>query len=326
MFPQFLLMRVNFHAEEIYAFFMKDIYIGRDNNYRRRKNTWIWPMSVVLAFMLLCLRVVAPYALQSWINKQSVNEKGYALRVGDIDLKILKGDVVISNVEFFNINSRLNLAEAFNVEIDFDIAGLIRKERFFSIKGEQLDIILSKEFFRETFRFDQIKASFDKVNIREMDANHIRTVLHLKNILIEMKGNNSFAFKSAILEGGDIALKGSRPANDPWVIEGRMTGVNPDVMHKISGDELPFRVSEVKMNALIKAEAQSGSVEGVFRPDIKTVSLPEAEKPSSRARRSLARVKNVPQEPIELEIPFTLNEKITLDFDPSLEKIRKRNL
>ena len=304
---------------------MRTIYISSRN--KNKNYTWIIAFLMILIIMVLCLRVVAPYAAEAWINEKEPNEKGFVVKVADVDLKLLKGEVFFNDVEVNHVFSRTKVAQAEKVRVDFNLLNYLFGDRTLNVFANHMDLILTKgileEFNHIKTRSDSIvKGRVDKINIRLQEENVLRTITTLNKTDLELRREN-FSMNSFVNGGGKVTLNAKTSKGSPWVISGHVTDVKSDVLSRLAGDDMPIKIGEGTLNAEIQAQTAGDQLEGVIKPDSKDVKLVEEAKPRPRWATPARRKE---YEPLVLEIPFTLKENISLNFEETVNELRRRNL
>lgn len=304
---------------------MRTIYISSRN--KSKKYTWIIAFLMILIIMVLCLRVVAPYAAEAWINDKEPDEKGFVVKVADVDLKLMKGEFFFNDVEVNHVLSRTKVAQAEKVRVDFNLLNYLFGDRTLNVFANHLDMILTKGILEEFNHIKNrsgsiVKAKIDKIDIRLQEENVLRTITTLNKTDLELRREN-VVMNSLVNGGGKVALNAKMSKGSPWVITGNMTDVKSDVLSRIAGDDMPIKIGEGTLNAVIRAQTAGDQLEGVIIPDSKDVKLVEEPKPRPRWATPPRRKE---YEPLVLEIPFTLKENIGLNFDETVNELRRRNL
>lgn len=304
---------------------MGTIYIS--SRTKSRKYTWIIAFVMILIMMILCLRVVAPYAAEAWINDKEPNEKGFVVKVADVDLKLMKGEVYFNDVEINHAHSRTKVAQAEKVRVEFNLLNYLFGDRTLNVVADHMDMILTKGVLEElnhikTSSDSIVKAKIDRINLRQQEENVLRTIASLNKTDIELRSEN-FSMNSSVDGGGKVSLNAKSSKGSPWFITGHVTDVKSDVLKRIAGDDMPIKIGEVTLNAAIEAESAGDMLQGVIKPDSKDVKL--AEEPKPRPRWATPPRRKEPA-PLELEIPFTLKENISLNFEETVNELRRRNL
>lgn len=333
---------------------MKSMYIGRHEKKHSRRSY----LTIILAFVVLVLlvRVFAPIALREYVNRSGKDEKGYTYKVGDINLKLLKGKVEIEDLNVFHAKSKVTFAEAENLVMDLDWRALFDDKKSIEVKGKEIDITISKDFFEEINRvkneakkankqelyLDKLKGFVETVNFYELKDNKSRNFLTLKNTEAEIRDlglgsineNTEFKMTSGIAEGGKINLSGKTrlEANaTPWEIEGKFSGIPGAVIEKLAGDRLPLDIEKANINASISAQSKGGQVEGVVIPDIKDLKFSD-KKDEGFFKRNLAKATNFlfqkadKEFDFEFKLPFILNQNFTLNIPETINKLEGKNL
>jgi len=330
---------------------MKSIYISG----QRKKKSYFLPLFsvfLIAGVLLGILHVVAPYVLRDYINKTGEDERGHTYRVGDLDLNLLKGVMTLQDVRVFHKSSTTSLAYINLLKVNFNWLDLARNEKRYNLDADVVDVLLSKHLVQEIGRIkkeakaekvkgiylESVTTKIKRFNLREMDEEHIRTVLtltdveaNLKNIATEKIFDNSeFSLKSKIQEGGAFSLTGKADKSDgsiSWKLSGNLAGIPSRVLEKMAGAEAPLDLVETKVNATIVARSADGVVKGELDSRIEAFRFSE-EKTQSLIKRGLNRVtKLLLQDKLEedgslkVSIPFTLNETFTVEVPEALRKI-----
>lgn len=276
--------------------------------------------------MLLCVRIVAPYAAESWINTKGPDEKDFVLNVSDVDLKLIKGIVDFNNVEMKEAHSKSRVAQADKIRVEFNLLNYLFGDKTLTVLADHVDLILTKGVMEELNHIQMksesiVKARIEKLNVRQQEDHLLRTIASLEKTDIDLRGEK-FSLISSLSEGGKLSLTGKTQNGSPWSITGNMTGVKSEILSRIAGQEMPITVGEELMNAEIVAETSGNELQGVIRPDSKNVKLVEVTKPKPRPWRPARKE----PEPLVIEIPFTLKEQISLNFDETVNELRRRSL
>lgn len=327
---------------------MKPIYIYRPHT---RSNKTIIAILVAL-IILVGVVVAAPFFIKSYINKMGSDNKGYAYKIGDLDINPFKAQIRFQDVKAFNFKTSVPFAEIDDVKVRFNLIDLIKNEKRISVNMNQVNFIISKDLFEEMSRIkneakeetsdsyiDEVDATFSEFNLKDLRKDHTRTVLSLKDASLKMNDfgvgsvneKTSFKLNSSIVEGGKLNISGKTKVemeNTPWAIQGEMTGITSKVIEKMAGDKLPLEIKEANINTRIAATSSGGKVTGVIEPDVKEFKLVD-DKEAGFLKRNIAKAANfVLNKTVEgdkeliLEIPFTLNENFSLNFEESIKKLR----
>jgi hypothetical protein len=329
---------------------MKTIYIKKAEG---RNRTRLYIASSIILF-LVTLRALSPIMIENVINHAGSGDNGYAFRVDDIGLKLLKGEVSVGEVKIFSKTTDVNFVEARDLVFDFEPSKLFSDKKTFIMEGKQIDITLSKDLFEEVKRLktagkkapkkeiylERIEADFDRINIKQKQGKEARTLITLENMEAELKDfgvgsineNTKFDVNSNIAGGGYIHLEGKTSQvqqETPWKIEGKMEEISSKVIEKLAGNKLPFEVEKANIHANISAQSKGGEVTGILQPIIKDFKVAE-DKEQSGVKRAVAKVANYvfektkgKDDEINLKLPFTLNENFTLNLPDTMDKIIK---
>lgn len=329
---------------------MKTIYIRKPEP---RSKTRLYIIGFIILF-LVSLRAMSPLLLENMINHAGSDQKGYAFRVDDIDLKIWRGIMTIGDVRVYNDKTEQNFVLARNLEFNFDPTKLFNDKKVFSITGKEIDITLSKDLFSEVERvkkqnrnrtkkdmyLDKVEADIETINIQQAEKGGKRTLITLKDTEAKLRDigvgsineNTKFEVKSKIAGGGSIHLAGKTILAEkatPWVINGKMEEISSAVIEKLAGDKLPFEVEKANISADIVAHSDGNQVTGVLAPHIKDFKLSD-NKDQSFIKRSLARIGNYvyehsknKDEELSMKLPFTLNENFTLNLPETIDQAVK---
>lgn len=276
--------------------------------------------------MLLCVRIVAPYAAESWINNKGPDEKGFVLNVSDVDLKLLKGVVDFNNVEMKESLSRSRVAQTDKIRVEFNLLNYLFGDKTLNIFSDHVDLILTQGIMEELNHIKMksesiVKARIEKLNVRQQEDHLLRTIASFDKTEIDLRPEK-FSLISTVSGGGKLSLTGKTEKGSPWSITGNVTGVKSELLSRIAGQEMPILIGEKVMNAEIVAETSGSTLQGVIRPDSKDVKLVEVTRPKPRPWRPARKE----PEPLVLEIPFTLKEQISLNFDETVNELRRRSL
>jgi hypothetical protein len=300
---------------------MKPIYINRDRP--KRSKLWLLALATILVVMTLALRVVAPFALEAWINQLPADKNGHALKVGDVDLRALAGEIVLVDLRLVDAAGAPNLVEASRVVLSL-VPGLFFGEtRTVKLVGEDVTVYLSGDLVGEARRetlehVKTLEARLTNLTVKETDNNVIRTILSLADVRLELGEDRVFKLASEIDEGGKLTLSGSR-----GTIAGSLSGIRPEVFTKLTGDRNPIVINEPNLTARIDAAVSGAAVQGTLTSSVKNYHLQETPNPEPRPG-AVPRKGPVPAP--DLLIPFTLQETFSFDFSPAAEELRKRNL
>ncbi len=330
---------------------MKPIYIYRPH---AKSNKTIIVILVVVMLMV-AFAVAAPFLIKSYINKAGADEKGYAYRVGDVDINPFKAQMRLHDIKAFNIKSSVPFAEMTDVKVKFNLIDFLRNEKRMTVNVDQVNVIISKDLFEEInriknetkektdgdFYVDEVNAFVGEINIKDLRNDNMRTILTLKdaNLLMndfgfgDINEKTTFKLNSSLAEGGKMNLSGKtrlETRDTPWAIEGEMTGITSQVIEKMAGDKLPLEIKEANINAKIFASSSGGRIDGYLSPDVKEFKLIE-DKEEGFLKRNIAKATNFivnkateGDKEIKLEIPFTLNENFTINFEETINKLKTR--
>ncbi len=328
---------------------MKPIYIYRPHAKNNKGIIIILLLLIVFVGFLLAI----PFVIKSSLNKSGSDGSGYAYRVGDLDLNILKSQVRINDIKIYNLKSSLPFAEISDVKIKMNPFVLLKKEKKISVVMKNHDIIITKDLFEEMKRikneikdktkseiyFDEVDAIFGRFNIKDLRNDNSRTILTLDDAMIRINDleigsvneKTEFLVKSKIAEGGEINLSGKinpEADNNPWSIKGDLTGINAKVIEKMAGDKFPLEIKEATINARILAATSANGISGTLSPDIKNFKFVD-DKQEGVIKRNIAKASNFllkktteGEKEINLEIPFTLDENFTLNVQESIKKLK----
>lgn len=329
---------------------MKTIYIRKPEP---RSKTRLYIVGFIILF-LVSLRAMSPLLVENMINHAGSDEKGYAFRVDDIDLKIWRGEMTIGDVRVYNEKTDQDFVMARDIELNFDPTKIFNNKKVFTVTGKEVDITLSKDFLNEVKRvknqkkqevkndvyLQKVEADIDTINIQQHEKGGTRTLITLKDTEAMLRDfgvgsineNTEFEVKSKIAGGGNIQLEGKtklEKETTPWVIEGKMEEISSAVIEKLAGDKLPFEVEKANISADIKAHSDGSQVTGVLAPHIKDFKLAD-DKDQSFIKRNLAKLSNYvverskgKDEELNLNLPFTLNENFTLNLPETIEQVVK---
>jgi hypothetical protein len=329
---------------------MKPIYISRPEPKSRAR---FYIIGGIL-FFLVALRAMSPLLVENMINHAGSDEKGYAFRVDDVDLKIWRGVVNIAEARVYNAKTDQNFVEAHDLTFNFDPTKIFDDKKIFTVSGKEVDIILSKDFLSEVERvknegknkvkremyLDKVEAEIGKINVQQQESGGKRTLITLEDTQALFKDlgvgsvnkDTEFEVESKIAGGGNIQLQGKtilEKKETPWVIEGKMEDISSAVIEKLAGNKLPFEVEKANINAEITAHSSGGQISGVLRPHIKDFKLTD-KKDETFLKRNIAKVGNYifdktkgEDEELSMKLPFTLNENFTLNLPETIDKITK---
>lgn len=298
---------------------MKAIYISRNSS--SSKKIWLLALILVVGFMLLCMRVMAPYAIESWINKRGPDNQGFAVRINNIDFKIIKGEMLLEDVEIFDTLTRTDFAEISQVKIDFDFFGHLKGEDMMEVTADHVNLILTNDILQQLKALSAKSKGNYTAHIKELVVNQMfddktQRIFTLNHSVADVK-NNKFSFHSKIADGGMVEMKGEKNQ-----IEGKLTGISPVIVSRLSEEKLPVEIKEEKMNASFSASSTSEGVEGTLKPETNNFKLVHEKKPAPTPWW----IKKKELDPLVIEIPFTLKDNVSLDFTTTVEELRKRNL
>lgn len=328
---------------------MKPIYIYKPDT---KNNKTIIGILIVLS-VLVALAIAAPFFIKSYINKMGADEKGYAYRIGDLDINPFKSQIKVHDIKAYNIKSNVTFAEVSDVKVKFNLIDLLKNEKRLNVSVNELNFIISKDLFEEVnrikneakektpteFYIDEVEAVVGKINIRDFRKDNTRTVLSLEDANIRLidfgvgsiNEKTEFKVTSKIAEGGKLDLSGKtklEAENTPWVINGELNGINSKVLEKMAGDKLPLEIKQANINSKITATSSGGQIDGYFSPDIKDFKLIE-DKDDGFLKRNIAKATNFVMKKttegdkeLKIEIPFTLNENFTVNIEETINKLR----
>lgn len=299
---------------------MKAIYISR-NTPSSSKKIWLLALVFVVGFMLLCMRVMAPYAIESWVNKKGPDNQGYAVRINNIDFSLLKGEMLLENVELFDTLTKTDFAEISRVKIDFHFLGHLKGEDLMEVTADHVNLILTNDILQQLKTLSAKTEGNYTAHIRElvvsqMFDNKTQRIFTLNHSVADVD-NSTFSFHSKIADGGTVEMKGKKNQ-----IEGKLTGISPLIVSRLSDEKLPVEIKEEKMNASFSASTTKDGIEGTLKPETNNFKLVQEKKPAPTPWW----IKKKEFDPLVIEIPFTLKDNISLDFAPTVEELRKRNL
>jgi hypothetical protein len=332
---------------------MKPIYIESERMKKGSPKKLLISLGVLIVVSLVLL-LVAPIWIKSTINKAGADQKGYSFRVNDVDMYLSKGRIKIKDIVVFNPETSVKFAELPYLLVEFQLLDVLRKDKILSLKSEELNITLSKDLMDEVHKVKNdgkknIKSSMylkeasmqlDRLNVRELKNENIRTVLTLSDVDLKIKDigsesineSSEFSMKSNIAEGGNIKLMGKtklQANGTPWSINGVLSSIPAKVIEKLAGDKIPFDIVDAEINSKITAQSNQGVLEGILTPEIKEFKLSE-DKSNGVLKRNVAKAinsvfKTKPgEDDFQIAIPFTLKENFSLNFSDTLEKIRKQ--
>jgi hypothetical protein len=331
----------------VYCLIMRPIYIerGRSSN---NKNKYVMAILFAIAIVIFVAALVAPYFLQSYINRRGSDDKGYSYRISGLDINYLKKEILIKDIRIFNQKNGNKIAELANLSSEVNPASLLKGEFNISINTEEAFLLLSDDFAEEINRVasdthEKTKAreynitfAASKLLFQKVTNDNITTLIVLKSAegrlsKKESEEKASFSLNSTIDEGGKLKLDSIWALNQPqknWIINGEFNLISPHVIEKMAGNELPFVIVDSKINATIKAESANGKIEGVITPTIKNLKL-AAEKDDGLIKRSIAKATNTlikkskeDKKALVFEIPFVLSNNLTLDFSETLTNMK----
>ncbi|HXH31987.1 MAG TPA: DUF748 domain-containing protein [Bacteriovoracaceae bacterium] len=308
---------------------------------------------VLTLVFIVALRMSAPTIVESYLNSLGSDEKGYHFRISDLDLKVLKGKVLIKEINVLKKSSNASFLRIQNLEADFDWSEVFNSHKSFAVTGSQVDFTISETLIKEMTRvkneakkkikteiyLDLVTASFAQVNLQEIRKGSLRTILSLKEATARLRDfgfgdpsqKTEFEFNSAIKGGGKISLRGKTKLENkkmPWNIKGDLSGVTAKVIEKMAGDRLPLNIEEANFNADIVAWSNGGKISGHIIPRIKNLKLSE-EKEEGFVKRNLAKAANFlfdktkdDKKAVSLRLPFTLKENLTIDVPSTVDLIQ----
>lgn len=271
--------------------------------------------------MLLCMRVMAPYAVEAWVNKRGPDNLGYSFRINDIDFKVLKGEMILEDVEVFDTLTKTDFAEASRVKVEFHFLDHFKGGDLLEVTADHINLILTNEILNQ-FKKLSAKAEGDytarikEFVIKQMYNSKTQKLFTLHHSVMDVS-NGSFRFHSKISEGGSVELRGEKN-----VIEGELTGISSAIVERFSEDKLPVEINDQILDAKISASSGKNGIEGTIHPVTNNFSLVKELKPPPIPWW----IKKKEFDPLVIEIPFTLKENISLDFAPTVEELRRRNL
>ena len=326
---------------------MKTIYINRDLN--KRKVKLLYPI-LILGFLLLLIRIIAPSLIEVYLNERGAKDNGLNFHVTEIDLKVLKGEIILYDFTLFNNDSQ----EVF-MRIDHLVVesawNLLVKDRRISLKGDNLDFTLSGEFLKDAHDFKEvlknkvsapmykeIDSRFHRMNIRQIRGFTEHTLLNLRDVqfdlndlVLQRKSSPKFHLSGRFEQGGSLMLDGAlKPMQNayPWTIEGRMKGITATTLEQLANDEFPFEIPGPQFDAVVNAQSVGDKIAGTISSSFRELKVKE-DMEARQLNRSVSRALNlffekakVRKESINLTIPFTLRENFMLDLRGSLERIR----
>lgn len=329
---------------------MKPIYISKPEPKNRAR---LYIIAGIILF-LVALRAMTPLLVENYINHAGGDDKGYAFRVDDIDLKIWRGVVTVGEARVYNAKTDQNFVEANDITFNFDPTKIFDDRKVFTVSGREIDIILSKDFASEIERvkneakkktknevyLDKVEAEFKTINVQQNEEGGTRTLITLEDTQALLKDfgvgsvneATEFEVESKIAGGGNIQLQGKtvlEKKETPWIIEGKMEAISSAVIEKLAGDKLPFEVEKANIDAEIAAHSSGGQISGVLEPHIKDFKLVD-KKDEGFLKRNLAKVGNYifekskgDDEELSMKLPFTLNENFTLNLPETIDKITR---
>ena len=329
---------------------MKAIYINR--NFSNKKNRKLTFLMFFVAILFL-IRMILPFVVELAINKKGSDAEGYSFRVRDVDIGLLKFEIIFHGVKVFNLRTHQNFLETEMMSVGFNPFHLMTKEKIVFIRGAELDFTLSNDFLEEVGRIkdraryqranvpfiQHLKFHFNEVSLRQIKLNSTQTILSmvdarldLENLnLHEVNSSSAFHLTTKIAEGGTIDMSGKTKIVDSsihWIINGKMNAINFPVLDKLAGDKFPFEISETHFNAKIIAESHDSQIDGFITSSIKEINLRD-DKKRSFFPRSPFESKKYPADKskkrddfIDLHIPFTLRDALTFNFREMIEKLR----
>lgn len=198
--------------------------------------------------MLLCVRIVAPYAAESWINNKGPDEKGFVLNVSDVDLKLLKGVVDFNNVEMKESLSRSRVAQTDKIRVEFNLLNYLFGDKTLNIFSDHVDLILTQGIMEELNHIKMksesiVKARIEKLNVRQQEDHLLRTIASFDKTEIDLRPEK-FSLISTVSGGGKLSLTGKTEKGSPWSITGNVTGVKSELLSRIAGQEMPILIGE----------------------------------------------------------------------------------
>lgn len=329
---------------------MKTIYV-RGPEPKRRTKLYLFLFFILF---LIILRALTPLVIENIVNHSGSDSRGYTFRVEDVDLKLLRGEMSVAEFRVFNKATNQNLVEGKDITFNFDPTKIFDDKKMLTIKGKEIDVLISKALFDEVKRvkneakesvkgemyLSKVEAEIDKLNVKQFDNNKPRTLITLEKVESELRDfgvgsineNTEFTMNSKITGGGSIHLEGKtilEKERTPWMIEGRMEQISSGVIEKLAGNKLPFEVEEANIDAGIMAHSNGEQITGVLKPKIKNFKVAE-NKDNNLIKRGLAKVSNYlfdktkgKDKELDLDLPFTLNENFTLNLPETIDKVIK---
>lgn len=315
---------------------MKTIYIKR-RGLREERRRWPWILVLLFFVMIGIARVIAPYAIVSYINNKRANESCLTYRISDVDLKLLETKIFVDNFRVYSSDGNTLIAEFTGGKIDIDPFTAFRDKNFGDQYWSKAEITLSESLFQEIQRLkdesikktdiDKIQLAIGGLDLKQIDEkSHVKSLLTLRDLQLKFQ-DDLFKFDSGIKEGGYLHLEGqSQNLKDHlhWSVAGSMSGINASVLEKLAGGSLPIEIKEANIDAKISAHSEGDEIRGVITPNIKNFRLKDEK--GNTVARAIAKVSNFlakkasdDKEP-EFSIPFTLKENLTLDFSESLKQ------
>lgn len=329
---------------------MKTIYIRKPEP---KSKSRLYIIGFIVVF-LVSLRALSPLLVENMINHAGSDNRGYAFRVDDVDLKLWRGVMTVAEARVYNGKTDQNFVEARDLEFNIDPTKVFDDKKVLSVSGKEVDITLSKDFLNEVERvknqakketkgemyLDKVEADIETINIQQYEKDGKRTLITLEQTEALLRDfgvgsvneNTEFEVDSKIAGGGNIHLEGKtklEKKETPWVIEGKMEEISSAVIEKLAGDKLPFEVEKANISAEITAQSNGQEVTGVLAPHIKDFKLSD-KKDEGFIKRNLAKLGNYVLEKskgkddeIDLKLPFTLNENFTLNLPETIDKVVK---
>ncbi len=301
---------------------MKPIYIRTD----RPKQNKIWILALIIIFIVMGVssRILAPFAIEAWINRLTANEKGHVVKVSNVDLRLLGGMLILRDVRVVGPDSAPPLLEAGRIELSLRPGLFLGKKRSVKIKAQDVTVFLSGDVIGEVRdetlqNVKTVDAQLINVTMKEVDQNVVRTLLSLSNVHVTFDEDQVLKITTNISEGGKLSISGNR-----GTIKGELSGIRPQVFTKLGGDQKSLVVTAPTLTARIDGAMSGSTIQGTLlcaSKDLRPL-LPPV--PPAPRRRGQPRVVIEPNP--ELLIPFTLEETLSFDFSAAAEELQRQGL
>ncbi len=301
---------------------MKPIYIRTERPKPNR--IWILALALILFVVGLSARVLAPFAIEAWINGLPPDENGRVIKVSHVDLQLLQGLLILRDLDVVSPEGPSSILEAGRIELSLRPGFFWEAKRSVKIKAWDVSMILSggdiaqvRDEILEHFKTLDVRLT--NVMLKEVDQNIVRTLLSLSDVRLSFDQDQAFKMTTKIKEGGKLSLTGSR-----GTIQGELAGIGLEVLTKLAGDQKSFVVTGPTLTVRIKAAMSGNIIQGNLLCDNNDLRSKSLLFPPAPRRRSHPNV--VLEQDADILIPFTFQETLSFDFPAAAEELQRRGL